>query len=163
MLRPLIGNGASVVISGKVADAQAVVYDSLIGSFVAATVAEINPSTGVIDPALLGSGNINAGMTLIAQPDGTMRYRNLRKEIEVNFGTMPVWDATFTITDATVISSSRVIAWISGNPNSAGSLGEALWDVIGFSCVAGTGSFTLFASALPGPVSGLRKVYYGVS
>lgn len=87
-------------------------------------------------------------------------------EVEVDFGTTGnpgVYDKTFSITDASVSGSSKIMMLPSGNPATGRGAGDALWDAISYACVAASGSFTAFAKASPGPVIGKRKVLYTVA
>lgn len=83
-------------------------------------------------------------------------------EVEVDFGSTPRYDGRFTVVDATVSLASKVIVVPSGNTPTGLPGVEADWDNISFAAVAGSGSFTVYASPQPGPVSGRRKIYYQV-
>lgn len=80
-------------------------------------------------------------------------------QITIDFGSDPVYDKTFTVVDATVSATSKIVASESGDSASD----SVLWDGLSFAAGALAGSFTLYVSANPGPVSGTRKVYYQVS
>ncbi len=81
---------------------------------------------------------------------------------EIDFGTAPAYSATFTIVDAEVSTSSKVVA-VPDGATATGRVGNDWeWDGIVFACVPATGEFTLTALATPGPVVGRRKVYYQV-
>jgi len=85
-------------------------------------------------------------------------------EVEVDFGSTPVWDKTFTITDAAVTSpAKKIIASPSGNV-ATGRVGNDLeWDNLLLGGLAGTGSFILTVLAIPGPIVGRRKIHYQVA
>jgi len=83
-------------------------------------------------------------------------------EIEVDFGSSPVYDATFTVTDAAVSSTTEVAVIQSGNAATDRGSGDALWDSISYAAQQGSGSFTLYALATPGPVVGKRKILYQI-
>lgn len=84
-------------------------------------------------------------------------------EIEVDFGSTPVYDATFTITDAAIISSANsVLITESGKPATGRVAGDAQWDSIVCSTNPGVGSAVVYVQALPGPVVGKRKLQYMV-
>lgn len=83
-------------------------------------------------------------------------------EAEVDFGSTPVYDKTFTVTDASVSSSDKIAVVQSGSAATSRADGDALWDTIVYAATAGTGSFTLYALATPGPVVGKRKILYQV-
>ena len=80
-------------------------------------------------------------------------------EIEVDFGSTPVTDATFTITDATITGSSKIMCVESGNVGTSRVGADSLWDSINYTALAGTGQFTLYARA-SGAVIGKRKLFY---
>jgi len=83
-------------------------------------------------------------------------------EYEVDFGSTPVYDATFTVTDATVSATTEVAVVQSGSAATGRAAGDALWDSIACAAVPGSGQFTLYALATPGPVVGKRKILYQV-
>lgn len=84
-------------------------------------------------------------------------------EAEIDFGTKPAWSKTFTVVDAGVSASSKIILCPSGNV-ATGQVGNDLdWDNLLLGGLAGSGSFTLTALAVPGPVVGKRKVFYSVA
>ncbi len=80
-------------------------------------------------------------------------------ETEVDFGTKPTTDATFTVTDAAITATSKIIVTESGNPATGRADGDSLWDSITYAAKAATGQFTLYAKA-SGAVAGPRKLYY---
>jgi len=81
---------------------------------------------------------------------------------EVDFGTTPTYSKTFTVTDASVSSSSKVVAVPDGAVATGRAGNDWEWDGVIFACVPGTGEFTLTGLATPGPIVGRRKVYYQV-
>lgn len=82
--------------------------------------------------------------------------------VEVDFGTAPTYSATFTVTDGTVDALSKVVA-VADGATATGRVGNDWeWDGIIFACVPAAGQFTLTALATPGPVVGMRKVFYQV-
>jgi len=83
-------------------------------------------------------------------------------EYEIDFGTTPVYDATFTVTDATVTALTEVAVVQSGATATGRAAGDALFDAITYAAVPAAGSFTLYALAYPGPVVGKRKILYQV-
>lgn len=83
-------------------------------------------------------------------------------ETEVDFGTKPTTDATFTITDASITPASKIVVVESGNPATGRADGDSLWDSISYAAKAATGQFTLYAKA-SGAVAGPRKLYYSYS
>ena len=83
-------------------------------------------------------------------------------EVEVDFGTTPQYSALFTIADGDVTASSNIVVNGSSEPATGRVGNDAEWDGLALSAIAGSGSFTLTAIAVPGPVVGRRKVLYSV-
>ena len=83
-------------------------------------------------------------------------------ETEVDFGTTPTTDALFTITDAGVSATSKIIVQASGKPATGRVAGDDQWDSITYSANPGTGSFSVYAKA-SGSVVGKRKIHYTVA
>lgn len=81
---------------------------------------------------------------------------------EVDFGTTPTYSATFTVTDASVSGTSKIVAVPDGSVATGRVGNDWEWDGIIFACVPGTGQFTLTGLATPGPIVGKRKVFYQV-
>lgn len=85
-------------------------------------------------------------------------------EVEIDFGaTTPKYDALFTITDASVNTSSKIIVLPSGKTATGRVSGDAQWDNLLLAASPGTGNFTLYALAFPGPVKGKRVIQYTVA
>lgn len=80
--------------------------------------------------------------------------------IEVDFGTTPTSYKTFNIIDSAVSASSSLIINQSGTPATGRPADESEMDPIIFAGKAASGSFTLIASTLNGPVVGKYKVNY---
>jgi hypothetical protein len=82
-------------------------------------------------------------------------------ETEIDFGTKPVNNKTFTITDSGVSVSNKII--VTGSASDAtGQVGND-WEVDSamFSAKANSGNFTLYANA-QFSISGKRKIYYQI-
>jgi len=84
-------------------------------------------------------------------------------EVEIDFGTKPVFDALFTVVDASVNAASKVTVTESGKTATGRTQGDAQWDSIDGAALPGAGSFQLFCTASPGPVVGRRLMQYFVS
>ena len=82
-------------------------------------------------------------------------------EVEIDFGTKPVNDKTFTITDAGVSNTNKIIVFPSPN-NATGQIGND-WEVDNaiFSAKANTGTITLYVNA-QFSMNGKRKLYYQI-
>jgi hypothetical protein len=78
-------------------------------------------------------------------------------EIEVDLGTIPVYDGSFTVTDARVVAASIVVIKQSGKAASGLEADENEMDRVSCSCFPGIGDFLVYFTADPGPVSGLYK------
>lgn len=84
-------------------------------------------------------------------------------EIEVDFGTLPVYSAEFTITDAAITSSAvKMQVLPCGKAATGRTADDWAWDGATFAANPGTGSATCYAYFLPGPVVGPRKIQYSV-
>jgi hypothetical protein len=83
-------------------------------------------------------------------------------EVEVDFGTTPVFDAQFTVVDALVSAASKVAVVESGKTATGRTAGDSQWDSIAATADPGAGTMTVYAVALPGPVVGKRKLQYQV-
>lgn len=84
-------------------------------------------------------------------------------EAEVDFGETPQYEASFTVTDATVAGTSKITVIPCGKAATGRTADDWQWDGIVFAANPGTGSFTLYATAHPGPVVGKRKIQYQVA
>lgn len=84
-------------------------------------------------------------------------------ETEIDFGTTPQWSKTFTVTDAGVSGSSKIVLCPSGNVGTSRVGNDQEWDNLILAGLAGSGSFILTAIAFPGPVVGKRKVFYSIA
>jgi hypothetical protein len=83
--------------------------------------------------------------------------------IEIDFGSTPQWSKTFTVTDANVTATSRVAVMQSGAAATGRAAGDVEWDTLGLAATPASGSFTLTAHAVPGPVVGRRLVSYQIA
>lgn len=84
-------------------------------------------------------------------------------EAEIDFGSTPKYDASFTVTDGTVSGTSKIIVLPCGKAATGRTADDWQWDGVTLAATPGTGSFTLYAVALPGPVVGPRKIQYQVA
>lgn len=83
-------------------------------------------------------------------------------EAEVDFLT-PSYDYQFTVTDATVGVASKITVIPCGKAATGRTADDWQWDGITFAALPAVGSFTLYATAHPGPVIGKRKIQYSVA
>lgn len=87
----------------------------------------------------------------------------LISEAEIDFGSKPVESGEFTITDAAINSSHKIIVTSSGNTATGRVGNDYSWENFSFSAIAGTGNFTVNAICGNGSVVGKRKIYYTYS
>jgi hypothetical protein len=81
-------------------------------------------------------------------------------ETEIDFGTTnAVYNKTFTITDASVTSTSKIIVYQSGSAATGRQADENELETLNFAAIPGTGSFTLYAKCM-NRVSGKYKINY---
>lgn len=83
-------------------------------------------------------------------------------ETEIDFGTTPVRAKRFTITDAGVSGTSKILVNPSGNIATGRGMDDWEWDTIQFAAKPNTGNFTLYAKA-SGGIGGKRKIFYTVN
>lgn len=83
-------------------------------------------------------------------------------EVEVDFGSTPRFDASFTIVDALVSASSKITAIPSGKAGTGRTDDDWQWDGIAMAASPASGQFTLYCYALPGPIVGPRKIQYSI-
>jgi hypothetical protein len=83
-------------------------------------------------------------------------------EVEVDFGTDPVYEASFTITDASIAGTSKVQVLPCGKAATGRTPDDWQWDGATFAANPGSGSAACYVVFTPGPVVGPRKVQYSV-
>jgi len=83
-------------------------------------------------------------------------------EVEVDFGSSPVYGAEFTITDAAITAASKVQVMPCGKAATGRTADDWAWDGAAFAANPGAGSATCYVQFLPGPIVGKRKVQYSV-
>jgi hypothetical protein len=79
---------------------------------------------------------------------------------EIDFGTTPIIEKSFTITDANITSLSNVIVQIAYVVPTGKELDELEFDTFDFRCVSSSGSFILYARSLEGYVADKFKINY---
>ena len=80
--------------------------------------------------------------------------------VELEWGSTPPLSKTFTVTDVVVTSTMEVVVVPSAEAATGRSQDENEADSFLYRAVAGTGQFTVYGSALEGPVVGLYKAIY---
>lgn len=84
------------------------------------------------------------------------------KQIEIDFGPLPVSEKSFTIADTSVLSSSKIVGAIAYAAPTGKDLDEIEMDNISLTFGVGIGQFTIFARGLEGYVADKFKVNYMV-
>lgn len=83
-------------------------------------------------------------------------------EVEVDFGAAPAYEASFTITDASITAASKVQVLPCGKAATGRTADDWQWDGATFAANPGSGSAACYAVFTPGPIVGPRKVQYSV-
>ena len=122
------------------------------------------PSGGYIPTSVLGSGTPTGTKFLKdnntwAVPAGGGGSATLA-ETEVDFSYPPQKAKSFTVTDAAITPSSKIMVSQSGAVPTGKGIGESELDSASFSAIAGTGQFTLIVTALDGKIGGTVKAFY---
>jgi hypothetical protein len=82
------------------------------------------------------------------------------KQTEIDFGSTPIEEKTFTITDANITTSSIITGSIAYEAPTGKELDELEFDNFDLMFVAGTGQCTLYARSLNGYVADKFKLNY---
>jgi hypothetical protein len=83
-------------------------------------------------------------------------------ETEIDFGAAPVYEAVFTLTDASITAASKVQVLPCGKAATGRTADDWAWDGATFAALPASGSATCYAHFMPGPIVGRRKVQYSV-
>lgn len=84
------------------------------------------------------------------------------RQIEIDFGAIPVSEAEFTIIDAGVTPTSIIVGAVAQVAPSNKDLDELEMDTLGLRFGAGAGQFTIFANGLEGYVADKFKINYNI-
>jgi hypothetical protein len=112
-------------------------------------------SAGQVTWLTPGTGLTITGTTMTASGTGGTFV-----ETEIDFGTTNRTQRTFTITDAGVSATSKIVISISGNTATGRNADEIEMEVFYYYATPGTGTFSLFVKSLEGPVVGTYKLFY---
>lgn len=108
--------------------------------------------------------SIGSGLSLSSGTLSSTATAYSAAQTEVDFGSTPVSSSTFTITDANVSSSSKIIAQLAGVAPTGKSVDEALVESLDIKCSPSSGSLSMYIQTYDGSfVSGKFKVNYMVS
>lgn len=83
-------------------------------------------------------------------------------EVEVDFGSTPVYEDSFTITDAGIGAGSVMQVLPCGKAATGRTADDWQWDSAMFAALPAAGSATVYAVFVPGPIVGKRMVQYSV-
>jgi len=82
------------------------------------------------------------------------------KQVEIDFGAVPVSDASFTVVDASVTIASQIIGNIANEAPTNKDLDELEMDSIDLKFAPGAGQFTILARGMEGYLHDKFKVNY---
>jgi hypothetical protein len=108
------------------------------------------------------SGSQDEPMFIVQNIIGSSTGGALWTEVEVDFGSDPAYEASFTITDAGITAASKVQVLPCGKAATGRTADDWQWDGATFAANPGSGSATCYAVFTPGPIVGRRKVQYSV-
>ena len=132
-----------------------IVAPSNIVNYISSTVA---PSV-VLD----SGGDVDESITIIQNiTTGGSTGGASWTEVEIDFGTDPVYEASFTITDAAITGASKMQVLPCGKAATGRTADDWQWDGAAFAANPGSGSAVCYATFSPGPIVGPRKVQYSV-
>jgi hypothetical protein len=90
--------------------------------------------------------------------------RVISKQTEIDFGTTPITEQTFTIADGDVQSNSRIVGFVSYEAPTGKDLDEIEMDELAIHCAPnGAQSLTMYVRALEGLVADKFRITYLVS
>ena len=82
------------------------------------------------------------------------------KQTEIDFGTIPVSEKEFIVTDADVLVTSQIIGNVAYEAPTGKDLDELEMDAIDLKFAPGSGQFIIYAKGLEGYIEGKFKVNY---
>lgn len=83
---------------------------------------------------------------------------------EIDFGTSPVQDGTFTITDTNVSSTSNIMCQVKAvSPSDGRSVDEVVAEVLDLQALPASGSFQLRVESLQGSITGKFVISYVIT
>jgi len=104
--------------------------------------------------------SVSAGTATINATGGSGTFTVT--EVELDFGSTATAYANFSVTDAAVTATSKLLWTQSGNTPTGGQTDDSEMDPVACSIRPATGSFTARCKAMDGPVRGKLKFWYSV-
>ena len=98
----------------------------------------------------------STGNKLIGPSSGSTQV----KQVEIDFGALPVSEASFVITDASVTPSSHIVGEVAYQAPTGKDLDEVEMDSLDLKFGPGTGQFLLYAIGLDGYIADKFKINY---
>jgi hypothetical protein len=86
----------------------------------------------------------------------------ISKQTEIDFGTTPVSEAEFTVSDESVTVNSRIIGYVSYEAPTSKDQDEVTMDTLDLKFAPGDKSFTLYARGLEGYVADKFLITYHI-
>lgn len=127
--------------------------------FVADTQAELLASTA--QPGEIGFAK-DTGRVFVRNDSGDWIGPQGPRQVEIDFGAIPVSEASFTIVDAGVTPSSVVVGSVAQVAPTGKDLDELEMDTLGLRFGAGNGQFIIFANGLSGYVADKFIINYNI-
>lgn len=159
----LKADGTDVGWSALASDIQHTILSSTHTDTVAASVARGDLMTGQNTPTIKWKRLAIASQNTVLTSDGTdAAWKMPFTEVEVDLGGGTARSGTFAITDAKILTDSRVLVFYTANPGSGHTEDEAGMDYLTAAAVPmGTaGTARVYWSSVYGPVSGRYKFAY---
>lgn len=82
------------------------------------------------------------------------------KQTEVDFGTTPVSEASFTVTDSEVTTGTQLLAQVAYEAPTSKDLDEVEMDALDIKCTSGAGQFTMYIRGMDGYIADKFKINY---
>jgi hypothetical protein len=105
-------------------------------------------------------GSTTMALVMTINADGTITGAVAITEAEIDFGSTVAFSKTFTVVDAAILPSHKIMVVESAETPTGKEADEHEFDGLIFKAVAGTGQFTLYVKSLYGAVYGKFKINY---
>jgi len=152
-----VGSGAVAWILTRATDYDQAPSEIFPGNFII-----VNNGTTLADTAWIETATVTTIGTdpITFSQFGQSSIGVFFKQTEIDFGATPVNDATFSITDANVSATSRIVICLSGDTPTGKDNDELEFDTFSLIATPAAGSFSLYARALEGYVADKFKINY---